>query len=108
MPKPRLKPEYESLERDIIETMLAGLKQWRPDLKYPESHSDMQGCVMALLRMYEVKRRPIALNEKDLLFEYLRCKHGNEFEFLIISNQTVQLACGCVFGLFSKPEDVRA
>jgi hypothetical protein len=47
------------LENDVIDTMLAGLKEWRPDLSYPESHSDMQGCVRALLRMYELKRRPL-------------------------------------------------
>jgi len=61
MPKPRMSAEFELLERDIIETLLAGLSEWRPDLRYPESHSDMQGCVRALLRMYEVKRRPIAI-----------------------------------------------
>ncbi len=59
MPKPPLMPEQSLLERDLIETLLAGLRQWRPDLRYPESHSDMQGCVRALLTMYEVKRRPL-------------------------------------------------
>ena len=61
MPKPRLKPPLDTLESQVIETLLAGLKEWRPDLNYPESHSDMQGCVRALLRMFEVKRRPIGL-----------------------------------------------
>ena len=59
MPKPPLMPDQSILERDVIETLLAGLKQWRPDLNYPESHSDMQGCVRALLTMFEVKRRPL-------------------------------------------------
>ena len=40
--------------------MLAGLKEWRPDLEYPESFSDMQGCARAVLRMFEIKRRAIA------------------------------------------------
>ncbi len=61
MPKPRLAEPYRHLEGDIIETMIAGLHEWRSDLKYPESHSDMQACVRGLLRMFEVKRRPIAL-----------------------------------------------
>jgi hypothetical protein len=52
-------PKESQLESDIIETMLAGLKQWRPDLSYPESASDMQGCVRALMIMYDVKRRPL-------------------------------------------------
>lgn len=66
MPKPNMSPEFEKLEREIIETFLAGHHEWRPDLAYPESHSDMQGGVRALLRMYEIKRRPIALERKDL------------------------------------------
>lgn len=59
MPKPFLKAEDSLLESQIIETMLAGLKLWRPDLSYPESHSDMQGCVRALMSCFEVKRRPL-------------------------------------------------
>ena len=61
MPKPTLKEPVQSLTHDMIETMLAGLHEWRPDLAYPESHSDMQGCVRALLRMYKIERRPIAI-----------------------------------------------
>ena len=63
MPKPFLMPEAEQLERDIVETMTAGLHQWRPDLNYPESYSDWQGCIRALLTMYEVKRRPYLIKE---------------------------------------------
>jgi hypothetical protein len=67
MPKPRLKPEYSKLAGDLIETFLAGHHQWRPDLPYPESHSDMDGGVRALLRMFEIKRRPIPLEREDIL-----------------------------------------
>lgn len=59
MPKPRLSPELEQLERDMIETFLAGLKQWRSDLNYPESHSDMQAGIRGLLQMYDIKRAPL-------------------------------------------------
>jgi hypothetical protein len=59
MPKPPLMPAESFLEADIIATMQAGLKTWRPDLRYPESYSDMQALVRALLTMYEVKRRPL-------------------------------------------------
>jgi hypothetical protein len=59
MPKPFLHPDDERLEVDAVETMLAGLKEWRPDLNYPESHSDMQACFRAVLRMFELKRRPL-------------------------------------------------
>lgn len=61
MAKPRLREPYDSLESELIETLLAGLKEWRPDLSYPESHSDMQACARAALRMFEIKRRPIAV-----------------------------------------------
>lgn len=47
------------IESEITDTMLAGLKQFRPDLHYPESHSDMQACIRALLQVYEVRRRPL-------------------------------------------------
>jgi hypothetical protein len=59
MPKPPLKAPWDQLESDIIETLLAGHHEWRPDLDYPQSHSDMQGAVRGLLRMFEVKRRPL-------------------------------------------------
>lgn len=61
MPKAPLVPHLATLEGELIETLLAGLHQWRPDLNYPASHSDMQSAVRALLTMYQVKRRPIAL-----------------------------------------------
>ncbi len=59
MPKPFLWPETAALESDLVATLLAGLKEWRPDLAYPESHSDMQACVRAALRMFDIKRLPL-------------------------------------------------
>jgi len=69
MPKPTLIETDAILEREIIATMLAGLKEWRPDLNYPESFSDMQGCVRGLLQMYAVTRRPLIAKLK------LRCNY---------------------------------
>lgn len=57
MPKPRLIPEQEILQREVIACLIAGLKQYRPDLHYPESHSDMSACVMNLMRMFDISRR---------------------------------------------------
>ena len=62
MAKSRLKAELAHLESDIIETLLAGHHEYRADLAYPESHSDMQGAVRALLRMFKVERRPVAVD----------------------------------------------
>lgn len=56
MPKPSLCAEQEALEVALIQTMLAGLKEWRPDLGYPESIPDMQACARAVMRMFEIKR----------------------------------------------------
>ena len=61
MSKSSLIPPLDVLESQIIETLLAGHHEYRPDLGYPESHSDMQGAVRGLLRMFEVKRRPMAV-----------------------------------------------
>lgn len=87
MPKPFLIKEDAQLERDIIETLLAGLKQWRGDLSYPESHSDMQACVRGLMQMYEIKRRPlpaplrVQCHDCDGLGQLIRiepdCRHLN-------------------------------
>jgi hypothetical protein len=64
MPKPSLKEPLAQLENDMINTMIAGLKEWRPGLDYPESYSDYQACVRGLLRMYEIKRRPLPIELK--------------------------------------------
>jgi hypothetical protein len=61
-----MKPEFDQLEKDLIETFLAGHHEVRPDLSYPESHSDLQSGIRALLRMFDIKRRPLALSRKDL------------------------------------------
>ena len=61
MPKPPLKEPLAQQENDMINTMVAGLHEWRPDLDHPESYSDFQACVRGLLRMYEIKRRPLPI-----------------------------------------------
>jgi hypothetical protein len=56
----------KSYSRHSASTMLGGLHEWRSDLEYSESHSDMQGAVMALLRKYEVKLRAVPLDRKEI------------------------------------------
>lgn len=60
MAKSQLAEPFDTLERQLIETMIAGLQAYRPDLVYPESHSDYQGCARGVLRMFEVRRLPLA------------------------------------------------
>lgn len=59
MPPHTLIPEQEFLCRELIETFLAGLHKSRPDLDYPESHSDMTWAMQAVMSMFEIKRRPL-------------------------------------------------
>ena len=69
MPKPLLSDKYSALESALMETFKAGLHEWRPDLDYPQSASDMSGGMRALIRMFEIKRRPIALDREAILHE---------------------------------------
>lgn len=64
MPKPELTPDLSQLESDILETLLAGHHEYRPDLAYPESHSDMHGAIRGLMRMFDVRRRPLPVKLK--------------------------------------------
>lgn len=64
--KPALRPPFDQLAGDLIATILGGFHEWRPDLNYPQSHSDMQGGVMAVLRKYDVKLRPVPLDRSEI------------------------------------------
>jgi len=43
MAKRSLRRDLSILEGEIIDTLIAGHKEWRPDLRFPQSYSDMQG-----------------------------------------------------------------
>lgn len=64
MPKPALAEPQAMLEQMLIDSMIAGLKEWRPDLYGPESYSDYQGCARGILQMFEVKRAPLPIKLK--------------------------------------------
>jgi len=66
MPKPSLREPYATLAADLATTMIAGLHEWRADLSYPESHSDLRGCIDAVLRKYEVKLRDVPLDRSEI------------------------------------------
>lgn len=67
MSKPALKPDFAKLEADMMESFLAGHHEYRRDLKYPESHSDMQAGLRVLMRVFDIKRRPIPLDRSDII-----------------------------------------
>ena len=66
MPKPSLREPFDSIESDLMETMIGGLHEWRSDLDYPQSHSDLSGCIRAVLRKYEVKLRAVVLDRAEI------------------------------------------
>jgi len=80
MPKPTLTPQYQDLCDEIIKTFLAGHHQWRPDLGYPESHSDMMGGAHALIRMFEIKRRLVEIELPTLASE------TSDYDYLVADN----------------------
>lgn len=80
MPKPPLYSEESQLEHDLMETMIAGLKEWRPDLDYPESMSDLSGCVRAVMRMFDIKRRALP---KKLRIKCDCCRGGGKATYKI-------------------------
>lgn len=59
MARQSLDPEQTILEQQIIATLRAGFEE-------PKSYSDWQGCARALLRMFVVQRRALAV---DLEYE---------------------------------------
>jgi hypothetical protein len=65
--KPSLREPFATLASDLIETMTGGLHEWRPDLDYPQSHSDWQGCIRAVLRKYDVKLRAVPRDTAEIL-----------------------------------------
>lgn len=56
MARRQLAEPMATMERQVIETLLAGYSSG-----YPSSHSDFEGCVRNLFRMFEVKRLPVAI-----------------------------------------------
>lgn len=63
MPKPTLIPQFHDLEHELVNIFLDGLHYWRPDLAFPESTSDVQGGIRAIMEHYELikRREPIDL-----------------------------------------------
>lgn len=65
MAPPNLKDEYQRLYLDLMSTMEAGVKR-RYNLNYPASSSDWQACIEPLFLLYDIQRRHIPLERKDL------------------------------------------
>jgi hypothetical protein len=61
MPKPKLREPYYTLENEIIRALLAGYWEYRQTPVFPDSGSDMQAAARGLLRVFEVRRRPLVI-----------------------------------------------
>lgn len=70
MPKARLNEKFSALEHDMISSALASFKQFRPDLEYPESHSDMEAAIRGILIMFDVTRRPLPRDPEEMYEQY--------------------------------------
>lgn len=66
MSKPHLREPFATLANEIALTMIAGLHEYRPDLNYPESASDLRGCIDALLRRFNVTPLAIPLDRAEI------------------------------------------
>jgi hypothetical protein len=60
-PMTQMKDEFQRLAHDMAETAYAARGN-----SYPESHSDLESCMYHLIKMFEIRRRPIALEWKDM------------------------------------------
>ncbi len=90
MPKPRLTDELAALESEIMAVMRAGLKQYRADLDYPQSASDMEGCIRALFQMYEIKRRTLPA---PLQYYCYTCEGLGKLKQLVEKNHFNEQTC---------------
>jgi hypothetical protein len=66
MPKPALTAHFDDLEQRLLAALRTGLREWRPDLDYPESTSDMQGAIRGVLKTFYVVPRERPLTNDDL------------------------------------------
>lgn len=58
MPKARLANIGDrTTEAGLLKAVQAGLVKWRPDLRMPESTSDLEACVREIMRRYDVVKR---------------------------------------------------
>ena len=55
------------LEAELIRTFLEGHRVFRPDLPYPESVSDCQGGMRAVLKRFDVVERAVPIDLADML-----------------------------------------
>ena len=65
-PQPRPQPSDCRVAPHLLAAMRLGLDECRPDLSYPRSHSDMLGCVLAVLARFEVQPRAAPFRLEDM------------------------------------------
>jgi hypothetical protein len=70
-PPPQPRPSDLRTAPHLLAAMRLGLNEWRPDLNYPESHSDMLGCVFAVLAGFDVQPRAVPFRLEDMAWPAL-------------------------------------
>ncbi len=73
-PKPQLSDSRFAPE--LLEAMVHGLHDWRPDLDFPESHSDMEACALQILARFSIVPRVTSFRAEDMTWPRDPTAHG--------------------------------
>jgi hypothetical protein len=63
-PKPQ--PTDSQFADELLTAMVGGLHECRPDLDFPESHSDLTGCAFEVLARFNVSPRETPYRVEDM------------------------------------------
>lgn len=63
-PKPL--PSDSRFAAELLAAMVAGLHDWRPDLDFPESASDLVACVLEVLARFDFRPRTTSFLVEDM------------------------------------------
>ncbi len=69
-----IKLEYRELMSQMLDTFMAARHG-----QYPQSHSDLEVCLGSLIKMFEIKRRPIALDRLHMTEEEYDAEERAEY-----------------------------
>jgi hypothetical protein len=63
-PKPQ--PTDSQFADELLAAMVVGLHEWRPDLDFPESYSDLLACAFEVLARFDIQPRETPFRVKDM------------------------------------------
>lgn len=63
-PKPQ--PSDSRFAAELLAAMVLGLHDWRRDLDFPESHSDLEACALGVLSRFDFRPRATPFRVTDM------------------------------------------